>query len=221
VEPPSYAALKRSRGRLPLRATSSTGQACQQRFRVREPAREYGRCPARTGDLLLVRREQLLPSAAACGLRPPRSDGLAPICCLLLRFAASKPLPDNRFCFHGRRRGRCHAHGFGGAGLVVSATRGEHRGERERDLPHGEPHRCRERVVGAASEACHLWLLGSGSRRACAGPVALGPRGGSAGRAGRLYRSRHRCYGRFRRAREKWTSASLARSRSQITGVSP
>ena len=34
---------------------------------LRKRTREYGRCPARTGDLLLVRREQLLRSTAACG----------------------------------------------------------------------------------------------------------------------------------------------------------
>jgi hypothetical protein len=51
-----------------------------------------GRCPARTGDLLLVRREQRLPSTAACRSAHSASDlphAAAALCCGL-------PLP-NRF----------------------------------------------------------------------------------------------------------------------------
>ena len=47
-------------------------------------ARQDGRCPARTGDLLLVRREQLLRSTAACRSRRSVSDQSqisAALCC--------------------------------------------------------------------------------------------------------------------------------------------
>ena len=51
---------------------------------LRKRTREDGRCPARTGDLLLVRREQLLRSAAVC-----RSEPLGERCpAQLLRSAA-------------------------------------------------------------------------------------------------------------------------------------
>jgi hypothetical protein len=49
-----------------------------------EPAPEYGRCPARTGDLLLVRREQLLRSTAVCRSDRSVSDFPPPaaaLCC--------------------------------------------------------------------------------------------------------------------------------------------
>jgi hypothetical protein len=61
---------------------------------LRKRTRGDGRCPARTGDLLLVRREQVLRSTA-----PGRSGRSAsdPMCCALLRFVASKPLPHERF----------------------------------------------------------------------------------------------------------------------------
>jgi hypothetical protein len=52
--------------------------------------REDGRCPARTGDLLLVRREQLLRSPAVCRSFRSASDELrraAAVCCGL-------PLPS-------------------------------------------------------------------------------------------------------------------------------
>jgi hypothetical protein len=52
--------------------------------------REDGRCPARTGDLLLVRREHVLPSTAVCrsGRSPSDSPRIpAALCCGL-------PLPE-------------------------------------------------------------------------------------------------------------------------------
>jgi hypothetical protein len=62
----------------------------------RKQAREEdGRCPARTGDLLLVRREQLLRSTAACRTRRLGERCVAPRCCALLRFVASKALPGD------------------------------------------------------------------------------------------------------------------------------
>ena len=51
---------------------------------------DYGRCPVRTGDLLLVRREQVLRSTAACRpLRPASGLSLvaAAVCC-------GMPLPE-------------------------------------------------------------------------------------------------------------------------------
>ena len=51
----------------------------------RKRSREDGRCPARTGDLLLVRREQVLRSAAVCRSDPLGERYAAP---WLLRSAA-------------------------------------------------------------------------------------------------------------------------------------
>ena len=59
--------------------------------------REYGRCPARTGDLLLVRREHVLPSAGRLPLKQLKEGFASCSYCLLLQFAASKPLPHQRF----------------------------------------------------------------------------------------------------------------------------
>ena len=63
---------------------------------LRKLPRGDGRCPARTGDLLLVRREQLLRSTAVCrssGSTSARARLAAVVCCGL-------PLPDR---FHKAR----------------------------------------------------------------------------------------------------------------------
>ena len=64
--------------------------------------REYGRCPARTGDLLLVRHEHVLPSAAVCRSNRLGERYPVPSCCALLRFVASTALPHARSCSHAR-----------------------------------------------------------------------------------------------------------------------
>ena len=56
-------------------------------FPRRKRTRENRRCPARTGDLLLVRREQMLRSAAVCRSNRSASDGphlATALCCGLL-----------------------------------------------------------------------------------------------------------------------------------------
>ena len=81
---------------------------------LRKRRRGDGRCPARTGDLLLVRREHLLRSTAVCRSNRSASDKPHSSCCVLLRFAASKPLPDalqpresaGAFTREGHSRGR-------------------------------------------------------------------------------------------------------------------
>ena len=55
---------------------------------------EDGRCPARTGDLLLVRREHLLRSTAVCRSGRSASDGPRLAAAALLRFVASTALPQ-------------------------------------------------------------------------------------------------------------------------------
>ena len=60
----------------------------------RRVAREYGRCPARTGDLLLVRREQFAAVYCRLSLMPLDERQSAKSCCPLLRFVASTALPQ-------------------------------------------------------------------------------------------------------------------------------
>jgi hypothetical protein len=96
-------------------AMSGSGQACQRRFRVGDPAREYGRCPARTGDLLLVRRGRLLPSTAVCRSYTRRATNRAGLRGLL-PFAASTALPHKCSSGTGARRtqGPCQLAGRAG-----------------------------------------------------------------------------------------------------------
>ena len=86
---------------------------------LRKRAREYGRCPARTGDLLLVRREQLLRSTAVCRSDRSVSDFPPPaaaLCCglsLPQRFhmiapACTRKRDFSGLCAEGRRQGRFH-----------------------------------------------------------------------------------------------------------------
>jgi hypothetical protein len=83
------AVVRRARGR-------SASESC--------PAK-YGRCPARTGDLLLVGHEQLLPSAAACRSDHSASDEshlAAALCCgLALPKSSQTRAPSKPRCpFH-------------------------------------------------------------------------------------------------------------------------
>jgi hypothetical protein len=101
-------------------AFAAVVQPAMRRFAFRPGEdREDGRCPARTGDLLLVRREQLLLSTAACrsvrssndesrlaaavrcGLSlPQRFHMIAPACTRKRDFSG--------LCAEGRRQGRFH-----------------------------------------------------------------------------------------------------------------
>src|SRR5215207_42563 len=93
-----------------------------------------GRCPARTGDLLLVRREQLLRSTAACRSGRSANDRphiAAALCC-------GSPLPERFQCCSDRspvpghdsksgstrsKRSEYRTGDMGDGGLRVSATR--------------------------------------------------------------------------------------------------
>jgi hypothetical protein len=69
---------------------------------LQKRTRADGRCPARTGDLLLVRREHLLPSTAVCHSCRSASDErakAAALCCGL-------SLPS---CFHVVALPRCES----------------------------------------------------------------------------------------------------------------
>src|SRR5215208_5146917 len=73
----------------PFARQAKVVRGCQPRLREKA-GRGDGRCPARTGDLLLERREQLLRSTAACRSLCSASDvwHLTPaVCC-------GVPLPD-------------------------------------------------------------------------------------------------------------------------------
>jgi hypothetical protein len=56
-----------------LAGRCSSGQSTRA-VPLQKRLRGDGRCPARTGDLLLVRREQVLPSAAVCRSHRSASD---------------------------------------------------------------------------------------------------------------------------------------------------
>jgi hypothetical protein len=76
---------------------------------LRKRTPEDGRCPARTGDLLLVRREHLLPSTAVCrsGRSPSDQPHIsAAVCCglpLPSRFHMGRLAPPGTRAFPARR----------------------------------------------------------------------------------------------------------------------